>query len=258
MVQSAKITEPTKLSTRLMVALVATILSNTFLLGAIESKRKLMLHFDKIEVKGALQVFIEPGNRNREIEYFASSEIIDSIEARVLGRTLYLEANNSFDLSRRIPLIRVSAQRIFPVEIMVKIDSLKEVRLHDQSNVVVKGVKSDKMLLFSNSSGTLLVDSLKCPALELRQEGSGSVILRGRETHFLKATVFNEGELRGEELFLDRAEVTHHGTGNLFLAPDKWLDLKLNGTGNLTLLEKPDGRVVKKSKGSGSVIEAYK
>ena len=61
MVQSAKITEPTKLSTRLMVALVATILSNTFLLGAIESKRKMMLHFDKIEVKGALRFLLNPG-----------------------------------------------------------------------------------------------------------------------------------------------------------------------------------------------------
>ena len=73
--------------------------------SSVESKKKLMFHFDKIEVRGAIQVFVEPGKRNREIEYFANSEIIDSIESRVVGKkTLYLDANNTFDLSRRIPL----------------------------------------------------------------------------------------------------------------------------------------------------------
>ena len=86
--------------------------------SSVESKKKLMFHFDKIEVRGAIQVFVEPRKRNREIEYFANSEIIDSIESRVVGKTLYLDANNTFDLSRRIPLIRVSAQRIFPVELL--------------------------------------------------------------------------------------------------------------------------------------------
>ena len=226
--------------------------------SSVESKKKLMFHFDKIEVRGAIQVFVEPGKRNREIEYFANSEIIDSVESRVVGRTLYLDANNTFDLSRRIPLIRVSAQRIFPVEIIVSIESLKEARLHEQSSLVIKGVQADEMLLFSNSSGTLLVDSIKCPVIKLRQEGTGPVILRGRETSLLNATVFNSGELRGEGLFLEEAVVSHHGSGSLFLAPEKWLDLKLLGTGNLTLLEKPEGRVVKRSENAGRLIEAYK
>ena len=226
--------------------------------GLVESKKKLLFHFDKIEIRGAIQVFVEPGRRNREIEYFANSEIIDSVQSRVVGRTLFLDANNTFDLSRRIPLIRISAQRVFPVEIMVSIESLKEARLHDQSSLVLKGVEADKILLFSNSSGSLLVDSIKCPVINLRQEGTGPVILRGRDTDLLNATVFNSGELRGEELFLDQAVIRHHGSGSLFLAPERWLDLKLTGTGSLTLLEKPEGRVIKRSENAGQLIEAFK
>jgi hypothetical protein len=94
--------------------------------------------------------------------------------------------------------------------------------------------------------------------IKLRQEGTGPVILRGRETSLLNATVFNSGELRGEGLFLEEAVVSHHGSGSLFLAPEKWLDLKLLGTGNLTLLERPEGRVVKRSENAGRLIEAYK
>lgn len=227
------------------------------LYGTIESKKKLMFHFDKIEVRGALQVFIEPGNRNREVEYFANSEIIDSVQTRVRGRTLLLEANNTFDLSRRIPLIRVSAQRVFPVEVMVSIESLKEIRLHDQSNLVVKNVKGDEILLFSNSSGTLLTESIKYPIIKVRHEGAGAIILKGRETQVLEANVYSQGELRCEELFLNRAKVIHYGSGDLYLAPEKWLDLNLQGVGNVTLLEQPEGSVINKSEQAGKLIEAF-
>ena len=84
------------------------------LTAEITSKRLLAFHFDKIEAKGALTVFVEPGKRLRQIEYFADSSIIDTVTASVKNRTLYLDANNSFMLTRKIPLLRLSAQRTFP------------------------------------------------------------------------------------------------------------------------------------------------
>jgi hypothetical protein len=229
-----------------------------FLYGTVESKKKLMFHFDKIEVRGDLQVFVEPSKRNREVEYFASSDIIDSVQAKVKGRTLFLEANNTFDLSRRIPLIRISAKRVFPVEVMVSIESLKEVRLHDQSNLVVKKIKGDEILLFSNSSGTLLTESIKYPVIKVRHKGAGAIILKGRETQVLEANVYNQGELKCEELFLNRAKINHYGSGNLYLAPEEWLDLNFQGPGNITLLEQPEGSVINKSEQAGKLIEAFK
>ncbi len=237
--------------------MILLLLPHTFIWGAIESQRKLMFHFDKIEVRGALQVFVEPGKRNREVEYFASSEIIGSVRAEVRARTLFLEANNTFDLSRKIPLIRLSAQRVFPVEILVSIDQLNEIRLHDQSDVSVKGIESERLVLFSSSSGNLLVESLRCPTIELRHEGNGKVVLKGRETQRLKASVYNHGEVLGEELFLDHAEVNHFGFGEIYLAPEKWLNLKLQGPGNFVLLTNTEGRVVNQSPDAGRLIERY-
>ena len=71
--------------------------------AGVESKRVLTFHFDQIEVKGALTVFIEPGKRNRQVEYYADSSIFDSVSVEVKNRTLYLDANNSFSLFRKIP-----------------------------------------------------------------------------------------------------------------------------------------------------------
>ena len=58
-------------------------LASSHLLGGIESKRLLSFHFDKIEVKGAASVFVEPGKRNRQIEYFADSSIIDEVSNKL-------------------------------------------------------------------------------------------------------------------------------------------------------------------------------
>jgi len=239
------------------LGLLLQLFLESYLSAEISAKKKLMFHFDKIEVRGAINVFVEPGPRNRQIEYFASSEIIDAVEARVSGRTLYLDANNTFNLTRRIPLIRLSAQRVFPIEVMVNIDSLKEIRLLEQSSLSVKKIHSEELSIFSKSTGNLVVSSIKCPIIKLRQEGEGSVTFRGRDTQFLQAKVFNSGELNAEELFLDTAEISHHGSGNLFLAPSSWLDVKILGSGNLTLFEKPEGIVVHQSSGSGKIINLY-
>jgi hypothetical protein len=113
--------------------------------AGVKSKRVLTFHFDKIEVKGALTVFIEPGKRNRQVEYFADSSIIDSVSAEVRNRTLYLDANNSFSLFRKIPLIKLSAQRTFPIEVVVSIDKLSDIRLLGQSSLSIKNISGKEL-----------------------------------------------------------------------------------------------------------------
>ena len=60
-----------------------------------------------------------------------------------------------------------------------------------------------------------------------------------------------------EELFLEKATIQHHGTGQVMIAPNNWLDARINNTGNLYLLEKPEGRVVKNQGNGGRIIEQY-
>lgn len=228
-----------------------------FLGGAVESKRQTLFHFDKIEVRGAIKVFLEPGSRNRQIEYFADEQIIETIQAEVRNRTLFLEANNTLGITRRIPLLRLSAQRTFPVEAVVSIDRLSEIRLLDQSSLTARRLASDSLAVFTNSAGPLNLIDLRCQTLEIRQEGSGSVTLKGRETTGLNCTVSGSGSLMGEEFFLDDAVVKHYGSGEVLLAPKRWLDARIEGAGNLYLLEKPLGMVVKESSGGGKVIDSF-
>ena len=145
--------------------------------GAVESRRLLSFHFDKIEARGALTVFVEPGKRNRQIEYFADSEIIESVTALVENRTLFLDANNSFLISRKIPLLRLSAQRTFPIEVIVSIDQLKEFRLFENTTARLRNLQGEELNLFINSTGSLHLVGSKFNKINLRHEGSGDVVL---------------------------------------------------------------------------------
>ncbi len=228
-----------------------------FLTGAVESKKKLCFHFDQIEVRGAVTVFVEPGKRNRQVEYFADSSIIDTVTTEVRDRTLYIDANNSYSLTRIIPLLRLSAQRVFPIEVIVSIESLKEIRLLEKSNLNIKQVSGKEIKLYSNSTGFLHCSGLRHEKISVRHDGSGEIALKGREIIHLDAQVYGSGSLKCEELFLEKATIQHHGTGQVMIAPNNWLDARINNSGNLYLLEKPEGRVVKNQGNGGRIIEQY-
>jgi len=225
--------------------------------GGVESKRILAFHFDKIEVRGALTVFIEPGKRNRQVEYFADSSILGSVVAEVRNRTLYLDANNSFSLIRKIPLIKLSAQRTFPIEVIVSIDKLRDIRLLNQSNLRIKDVSGNQLNIFSSSSGNLHGIDLQFERIKIRHEGSGNISLQGREILSLGAELYGAGSLLCEHLFLEEAQLNHHGTGEVIMAPKNWLDARIFSSGNIKLLEQPKGRVLKNEGKGGKLIELY-
>ena len=98
-------------------------------------RRELLFFFDKLEVRGAIDVFIRKGQRNREAYVYADSEIIDNIQLQVRDRTLYLDANNTFFLQRRLPFLKLQAERTFPVEILLSVDQLTTIGVHENSNL---------------------------------------------------------------------------------------------------------------------------
>ena len=172
-------------------------------------------------------------------------------------RTLYIDANNSYSLSRIIPLLRLSAERVFPIEVIVSIESLKEIRLLEKSNLNIKKVSGKEIKLYSSSTGFLHCSDLRHEKISVRHDGSGEIALKGREVIHLDAQVYGSGSLKCEELFLEKATIQHHGTGQVMIAPNNWLDARINNSGNLYLLEKPEGRVVKNQGNGGRIIEQY-
>ena len=101
-----------------------------------------------------------------------------------------------------------------------------------------------------------LIDS-SFKKITIRQEGSGDILLKGRETLDLDAKILGKGSLLGEEFFLDNARIQHYGSGSILLAPKKWLDARIFSTGSLHLLERPRGKVIKNEGQGGAIVEEY-
>lgn len=222
--------------------------------GELSSERRLLFFFDKIEIKGEVDVFLSKGKRNRETTVYADSEIIDSVITKVRDKTLYVEANNTYELTRRLPFLKLNAKRSFPVEIIVSIDRLKEIRVHGASNLTSTGLSPGNLSIFSTSSGKLHFENLDCPTLLLRHEGDGTIVLKGKGVSQFKAQVLGNGSLRGEDLLVEEASLIHKGKGYAHLSPQAWLDARMHGTGNLLLHKKPEKMVVDQA-GVGTVSD---
>ena len=130
------------------------------LTAEITIQKKLLFFFDKIEVRGNVDVFLIEGKRLREASIYADTEIIDSIQVQVSQKTLFIDANNTYEIARRLPFLRLKAERTFPVEIVISIDGLREIRLLGQSNLTAKKLRSDQISLFMASSGKLHIEDL--------------------------------------------------------------------------------------------------
>ena len=222
--------------------------------GELSKKKSLLFFFDKIEIKGDVDVFLVKGKRAREVTLFADSEIIDSVYTKVRSKTLYIDANNTYSLARRIPFIRINAERKYPVEIIVSTENLKEIRLLDNANLTIEKLSTEKAFVFSESSGKLHIEDISASQLNVIHTGDGDIILKGKDLAEINAKISGNGNLIASELETVRATLTHQGIGMVHLAPSVWLDARMLNTGNLFLHSKPSSLVIDQ-KGTGKVSD---
>lgn len=243
-----------KRSLNFLLGLLFFITNLSELQGELTSQKKLLFFFDKIEVRGNVDVFLTKGKRLREATLYADSEIITSIKTRVSKKTLHIDANNTYNLARRLPFLKIKAQRKYPVEIVVSIESMKEIRLLEQSNLTAENLNSDTLSIFMGSEGKLHIENLSVKNLNIIHEGTGDIVLKGKEIEEIKAKVSESGSIFADELEVTRATLIHHGSGAVHLKPSQWLDARMHRNGNLFLHAKPNNLVIDQQ-GTGKVSD---
>jgi len=224
----------------------------SLLRGELESKKKLLFFFDKIEVNGNVDVFLVKGKRLREASVYADTEIIQSIKTEVSRKTLFIDANNTYNIARRLPFIRLNAERTYPVEIVVSVEEIREIRLLGQSNLTAENLRAKKISLFMASSGKLHIDNLAAEVLNVIHEGSGNILLKGNISEEMEVKVSENGSFIADELEVERATLIHQGNGIVHLKPNKWMDARILGNGNIFLHSKPERLIINKQ-GLGTI-----
>ena len=220
--------------------------------GELAHDRRLLFHFDKIEVRGEVDVFLRQGKRLRECSVYADKEIMDSVTTKVSERTLLVDANNTYDLNRRLPFLRINAKRVFPVEVIVSVRDLSEISLTGSGNLYGSGTKSMRLKLFSGGSGKLDLRNFSANAVEVIQDGSGDVVLMGNSVGKIDAVLSGTGSLYAGDLPTGSAKISLRGRGNAHLSPIDFLDAGMLSSGNVFLHDKPRQSAIR-TNGTGVV-----
>lgn len=239
-----------------MLSLFFLSLGSCQLFPALENRNRLMFFFDKIEVSGDLDVFVKKGPKRGKVSIYADGEIIDSVSAKVSQKTLFLDANNSFEIKKRIPFIKVNATRKFPVEVMVYVEEISELRIMDASNLTCSHVKSSHLKIFHSSTGNVHIESVNSPEIKVQHIGSGQISLQGKQTSNLEVEVRGNGMLNAGDLEVKKAKVVHYGNSEIALNPAHWLDVRLLSSGNIFLHQNPINSVIN-LKGTGKIKHLF-
>lgn len=223
-----------------------------FIVASVENRNKLLFFFNKIEIKGDLEVFVEKGEKRGKVSIYADSQIMDGVRAEVSRKTLYLDANNSFSIQRRIPFVKLRAERTFPVEILVSVDQVEEIRLLDRSNLTCRGINGESLQIFHAGSGALFAENLEVRKIKLHQTGSGTSILKGQKTLELDLEVEGDGSVDASDLEVKLAKLAHKGAGSVQINSKEWLDARILSSGSVILHQNPE-KVVLQQTGSGTM-----
>lgn len=226
------------------------------LFPALETRNQLLFFFDKIEVKGDLDVFVKKGQKRGKISIYADGEIIDSVTAKVRQKTLFLDANNSYEFKRRIPFVKVNATRKFPVEIMISVEEISELRVLEASNLTCSEIRSTHLKVFHSSTGNVHLEAMDAPEIEVQHLGNGILTLKGDRTSSLSIEVHGDGILDAGELEVTTAKVVHRGNKEIQINPHQWLDARLLSSGDIFLHQNPKNSVIE-VKASGQIKNLF-
>ena len=223
----------------------------------IVNRNELLFFFDKIEARGEVDVFVQKGDKRGKISTFADSQIINSVVARVSQKTLFIDANNSFVFQRRIPFVKFSATRKFPVEVIVSVKEISEIRTLEGANLTCSKFSSPQLKVFHSGTGKVFLDDINSPSICLQQIGSGTSSLKGSRTEIFEVELEGDGNLDASDLEVDSAKVIHQGSGSIQINSMQWLDARILSSGSIFLHGEPEKMVIEQ-KGSGRIRSLFR
>jgi hypothetical protein len=123
---------------------------------------------------------------------------------------------------------------------------------HDRLDLVLPGVPLASFTL--NGSGTLVLEELNQPELEIDVRGSGEVRATGSAEN-VDLDIAGSGEAYLGSLASQRVEISIAGSGEAEIAPQEEADIRIAGSGEIRLLKQPV-RLQTRIAGSGRIVNA--
>ena len=194
--------------------------------------------FTGIEVESSIQVTIEKGPI-QQIIVNAQPNLIDLLKTEVTGDVWRIQTSQCW-----------SSGADFKVHIITP-SLINSIEAQGSADVTTQDVfGSGRTILSTEGSSTITIAGINEKKLDIDISGSGAITIQGTCSE-LNASLSGSGDLYGEELTANEAQVNVSGTGSASLIAITKLTAKVSGSGVVRYGGKPN--VNSKISGNGSV-----
>ncbi|WP_088655033.1 GIN domain-containing protein [Geofilum rhodophaeum] len=204
-----------------------------------EPQERVHAAFTSIEFYDDFTLQLKPGDQ-QQVQVQADANLLAYIHTEVLRGTLLIRRLPNYTLIPREPVvITVTTSRLDLLEVFgdgwVNIDSLQtdlsDIKVYARARVKARGVEADHLKVLSNGGGVIDLEG-GFGELQLRQVGSGSLLVRG---HADKARLIQEGsgKIEAGDLAADYLNVGLNGSGLVYCRSLSFLGIEITGSGRV-------------------------
>lgn len=198
-------------------------------------------HFDVLKINGPMDVFITQ-SKDYEVRVEAPIDRMKNIETKVEGGALVVQYKSKRGRNNW------SWKSMKGIKVYVSVRDLEGLFLSGSGDVEGSGLRAKQLKLNISGSGDidLEVDAHK---INTKISGSGDIDLIGSAERF-DITISGSGDIDAFGLKTEECEVVIYGSGDCDVNVSQYLDVRINGSGNVTYKGNPV-EVNQKVSGSG-------
>ena len=208
--------------------------------GKLKSETRSAANTDKLDVMGAMNVFVEQGSPSIRVE--GDENILQYIETRTDNDWLEIKTRDHINVRSKNP-----------IRVYVSTPDISALKVTGSGNLTFNNkFSSHNNLSFGVTGSGNIYGNINTPAVNANITGSGNMYLKG-ETRNVDIQVTGSGNYDSPGLKAENAKVKIMGSGDVNLFADASLNASIAGSGDVKY--SGNARVDKSIAGSGSVIK---
>jgi hypothetical protein len=184
--------------------------------------------FDRIRVEGAYQVEIVTG-RGASAKLSGTRDALDRVSVNLQGRTLTVRANRT-GWTGGWP----GEEKAGPVVVRLTTDDLRAVTLSGSGSITIDRLRGPLVQLSVEGSGRLKVGKTETDRLDLVAFGSGAIAIAG-SAKAANATIRGSASIDGATLVANDLRVVSESAGNVALSARNSANVRATGSGEVRI-----------------------
>lgn len=196
--------------------------------GNVEQESRDVGSFDKIDLRGLGQVYIELGE-DEALEVSGEENLLRYIETYTEGDTLVIEIEDNRNLVPTEPL-----------EFFITVVELEEMNVSGLGDIELPAIETTSFTIEISGAGNIDMDALDAKSLDVRLSGLGDLNIDGGEVNTVNVRISGSGNFDSRRVDCQEADINISGLGSATVTVSDYLDVSISGGGNVNYYGSPE------------------